>query len=199
MNTPIKDTRAATSGSSAPLGATVRRLGGVNFSVFSKHAARMELLLFDDDNAAQPATVIPLDAEQHRTYHYWHAFVPDIRPGQVYGYRAHGPFAPDHGLRFDAEKVLLDPYGFAISVPEAYDRGAAARPGSALGPLELEHQLAQEPVQPVLLSLGERARQCPTTNQLFDPGIAFGRPARERAETSTVYKPAAGFVVGLVQ
>jgi isoamylase len=126
--TSTKSTRAVISGASAPLGATVRP-GGVNFSVFSKDAVLMELLLFDHENATQPARVIPLDADEHRTYHYWHAFVPGLQPGQVYAYRAHGPFAPDRGWRFDAEKVLLDPYGLALAVPETYDRWAAARPG----------------------------------------------------------------------
>ena len=121
-------TRAVMSGASAPLGATVRP-GGVNFSVFSKHATLIELLLFDDETAAQPARVVPLDADEHRTYHYWHVFVPDLQPGQVYAYRAHGPFAPNRGCRFDAEKALLDPYGLAVAVPETYDRSAAARSG----------------------------------------------------------------------
>jgi isoamylase len=116
------------SGASAPLGATVLP-GGVNFSVFSKHAVLLELLLFDDENATQPARIIPLHADQHRTYHYWHAFVPGLRPGQVYAYRAHGAFDPDRGLRFDAEKVLLDPYGLVVAVPGTYDRWAAAQPG----------------------------------------------------------------------
>ena len=121
-------TRAVTSGASAPLGATVLP-GGVNFSVFSKHAVLLELLLFDDENATQPARIIPLDANKHRTYHYWHVFVPGLQPGQVYAYRAHGAFDPDRGSWFDAEKVLLDPYGVAVAVPETYDRWAAARPG----------------------------------------------------------------------
>ncbi len=115
-------------GASAPLGATVQT-GGVNFSVFSKNATLVELLLFDDENAARPAAVIPLDARRHRTYHYWHAFVPDIGPGQVYAYRAQGPFTPERGFRFDGEKVLLDPYGLAVAVPPGYDRGAARRFG----------------------------------------------------------------------
>lgn len=115
-------------GSSAPLGATVRD-GGVNFSVFSKSATLVELLLFDDENAAKPVRIIALDPRRHRTYHYWHAFVPDLEPGQVYAYRAHGCFAPDQGLRFDGEKVLLDPYGLAVAVPDAYNRNAASRPG----------------------------------------------------------------------
>jgi isoamylase len=122
-------THVVTSGASAPLGATVRP-GGVNFSVFSKGAALMELILFDDENATRPARIIPLDADEHRTYHYWHVFVPDLKPGQVYAYRAHGPFVPIRGLRFDADKVLLDPYGLAVAVPETYDRWAAARPGA---------------------------------------------------------------------
>jgi isoamylase len=116
------------SGASAPLGATVRN-SGVNFSVFSRGAALVELLLFDDANAAKPAGVVPLDADKHRTYHYWHVFMPGIQPGQVYAYRTHGPFAPDRGCRFDPGKVLVDPYGLAVAVPERYDRWAAARPG----------------------------------------------------------------------
>ena len=116
------------SGASAPLGATVRD-GGVNFSVFSKDAVLVELLLFDDANAIKPAKVIPLKADKHRTYHYWHIFMPDLQPGQVYAYRAHGPFAPQRGLRFDAEKVLVDPYGLAVAIPDRYDRSAAARLG----------------------------------------------------------------------
>ena len=115
-------------GASAPLGATVYP-GGVNFSVFSKNATLIELLLFDGDNAAQPAKIIPLDPNRQRTYHYWHVFVPDLKPGQVYAYRAHGPLAPERGLRFDGEKILLDPYGLAVAVPEAYNRLAGSLPG----------------------------------------------------------------------
>src|SRR5499427_5527326 len=120
--------RSVRPGAAAPLGATFS-LGGVNFSVFSRDATRMEILLFDEINSKRPATVIPLDSNRNCTYHYWHAFVPDLAPGQVYAYRAYGPAAPERGLRFDAEKVLLDPYGLAVAIPETYDRGAAARPG----------------------------------------------------------------------
>ena len=116
-------------GRSAPLGATVED-GGVNFSVFAKRAELIELLLFDDVDAAKPERVIPLDAARHRTYHYWHAFVPELVPGQVYAFRARGPFAPGEGLRFDRTKVLLDPYGLAVAVPESYSRAAASRPGA---------------------------------------------------------------------
>ena len=103
-------------GTSAPLGATVHS-GAVNFSVFAKSATALELLLFDDVNAAQPSRVIPLDPKRHRSYHYWHVLVPGLEPGQVYAYRAQGPFAPERGMRFDGQKVLLDPYGLAAAVP----------------------------------------------------------------------------------
>jgi len=117
-----------TVGTSAPIGATVYR-GGVNFSIFSKNATLIDLLLYDHKDAAEPTAVIPLRPERHRTYHYWHVFVPDRKPGQIYAYRVYGPFAPERGFRFDSEKVLLDPYGLVVAVPERYNRGAAVRPG----------------------------------------------------------------------
>ena len=116
------------SGSSFPLGATTVA-DGVNFSVFSKNAAQVELLFFDSIDAKRPNRVMLLDRRRHRTYHYWHAFVPHSGPGQVYGYRVHGPDDPARGLRFDPQKVLLDPYGRAVAVPRTYDRDAAAQPG----------------------------------------------------------------------
>ena len=117
-----------TQGSSFPLGATVR-LDGVNFSVFSKHATAVQLLLFDGANAAAPTRVIDLDPRTQRSYHYWHAFVPGILPGQCYGYRVDGPFDPYRGHRFDRDKVLLDPYGRCVARPAGWSRAAAQRPG----------------------------------------------------------------------
>ncbi len=114
-------------GASAPLGASLWR-DGVNFSVFSRDASLVELLLFDDPERG-PERVIPLDRHVNRTYHYWHVLVEGLEPGQMYAYRAHGPFAPHRGLRFDPEKALLDPYGRAAVVPNGYDRDAAKRPG----------------------------------------------------------------------
>jgi isoamylase len=119
---------AVGAGQPAPLGATVCA-GGVNFSLFSRRATAIDLLLFDEANAVKPAQTIRLDPTKHRTYHYWHAFVPGLQPGHIYAYRADGPFAPERGLRFDREKVLLDPYGLGVAVPDSYDRAAATRPG----------------------------------------------------------------------
>ncbi len=115
-------------GEAAPIGATVSG-SGVNFSVFSRHASAIELLLFDHEDDARPARVIPIDPATQRTYHYWHVLVPGVRPGQVYAYRVQGPADPSRGVRFDPAKVLLDPYGRAVVVPRAYRRAAAAEPG----------------------------------------------------------------------
>src|SRR5262250_602941 len=97
-------------GQSAPLGATVSR-AGVNFSLYSRDATGVDLLLFAREDDTRPSRVISLDPFINRTYHYWHAFVPGAQPGQLYGYRVYGPFDPSKGMRFDAAKVLLDPYG----------------------------------------------------------------------------------------
>ena len=120
--------RQISQGSSFPLGASVCR-GGVNFSLFSKNSTLVELLFFAHENDAKPSRVISLDPKKHRTYHYWHVFVPDLEPGQLYGFRAVGPLEPERGLRFDPEKVLLDPYGLAVAIPKGYSRVAAAQPG----------------------------------------------------------------------
>ncbi len=126
LHTAIHPT--VTPGRSSPLGATIVN-GGVNFSVFSRNAAAIELLLFEREDDPRPSHVIPLDPAISRSYHYWHAFVPEIQPGQLYGYRARGQFDPASGARFDANKVLLDPYGRGVVVPRNYSREAARHPG----------------------------------------------------------------------
>ena len=119
-------------GSSSPLGATPSP-DGVNFSVFSRHATGVQLLLFNGVDDAKAERVVRLDPSINRTYHYWHVFVPDVRPGQLYAYRVEGPFDPSNGMRFDATKVLLDPYGRGVMVPEAYGRDGARGPGDNSG------------------------------------------------------------------
>ena len=115
-------------GRSYPLGATVCP-DGVNFSLFSKTATAVELLLFDDPLAPEPAQVIRLEPPVHRTFCYWHVLVRRIGAGQIYGYRVYGPMDPDSGHRFDGQKLLLDPYARAIVGDEIYDRTAAMVPG----------------------------------------------------------------------
>ena len=115
-------------GRSFPLGATVYP-EGVNFSVFSKGATGVELLLFVEMDSPRPERVITLDPHKHRTYYYWHVFVPGLKAGQIYGYRVMGPWTPEKGSRFDPGKVLLDPYGRAVAVPPGYSRDLASGPG----------------------------------------------------------------------
>jgi isoamylase len=115
-------------GQSAPLGATVLP-GRTNFRVFSRRATRVELLFFDSAEDGDPSRVIDLDPASSRTLDYWHVFVPGISSGQIYGYRVHGPFDPANGLRFNPDKLLLDPYGRGIAMPADYNRALIASPG----------------------------------------------------------------------
>src|SRR6516165_8450981 len=115
-------------GQSFPLGATLNGVGA-NFSVFAKHSTAAQLLLFNHVDDGEPSRVINLDPHTNRTYHYWHAFVPGINAGQLYGYRVSGPFDPARGLRFDPNKLLLDPYGKCIARRTGRSREAARHPG----------------------------------------------------------------------
>jgi glycogen operon protein len=94
-----------------PLGATWDG-GGVNFALFSEHAEAVELCLFDGDGNGGEETRVKLTEQ---TAFVWHAYLPEVRPGQLYGYRVYGPYEPKSGLRFNPNKLLLDPYTRAIS------------------------------------------------------------------------------------
>jgi len=96
--------RDFTTGMSYPLGATVAA-AGANFSLFSRSATGVELLLFDRADEFSPRRIIELDPRTQRTYHYWHVFVPGVNAGQLYGYRVHGPSDWARGIRFDSAKV----------------------------------------------------------------------------------------------
>ena len=109
--------RAPPHGASFPLGATPC-VGGVNFSVFSKHATGVELLLFDHADEAEARARDPIGPVANRTYHYWHVFVPGLTAGQLYASASWG-LRSSNGMRFDPSKVLLDPYGRGVAVPEA--------------------------------------------------------------------------------
>jgi isoamylase len=100
-------------GSPHPLGPTWDG-EGVNFALFSEHATGIELCLFDGADDAREAARIPVT---ERDGFVWHAYLPDLRPGQLYGYRVHGPWAPGDGHRFNPAKLLIDPYARALSGP----------------------------------------------------------------------------------
>src|SRR4051812_27662270 len=93
-------------GAPYPLGATWDGVG-VNFAIFSEHATRVELCLFDSPDGEVESVTIPLP---EHTDMVWHGYLPDVRPGQLYGYRVHGPFDPEKGFRFNPNKLVLDPY-----------------------------------------------------------------------------------------
>lgn len=98
-------------GNPYPLGATWDG-NGVNFTLFSENADSVELCLFDSQNSDNETQRIKMT---ERTNQVWHCYIPGIKPGQLYGYRVHGPYAPNDGHRFNANKLLLDPYAKAIS------------------------------------------------------------------------------------
>jgi isoamylase len=103
-------TRRILPGRPYPLGATWDG-AGVNFALFSEHASKVELCLFDSADATKESERI---AMPERTHQVWHVYLPDVVPNQLYGFRVHGPYTPDTGQRFNPHKVLLDPYARAI-------------------------------------------------------------------------------------
>lgn len=115
-------------GNPYPPGCTVT-VGGVNFSLFSRHATAVELLLFESSDSPQPFQVIPLYKEKNRTFFSWHVFVKELPIGTWYCWRLDGPYEPEQsGLRFDKDKHLLDPWVRAVS-HKRWQRAAACLPG----------------------------------------------------------------------
>src|SRR6266571_3735800 len=132
-------------GNSYPLGATWDGKG-VNFALFSEHATRVELCLFDTVDADKETHRIPLTEHTDRV---WHAYLPEVFPGQLYGYRVYGPYNPEQGHRFNPNKIVLDPYarsigrdvrwadelfGYCVGDPEA-DLSCDERDNAAHAPL----------------------------------------------------------------
>lgn len=98
-------------GSPYPLGATYDGKG-VNFSIYAENAEGIDLCLFNSTNDPTESVKIRI---KERTHQVWHAYVPDLHPGQLYGYRVHGPYEPQNGHRFNPNKLLIDPYTKAIA------------------------------------------------------------------------------------
>jgi isoamylase len=112
------------SGVPLPFG-TFESGGGVNFALFSRHASRVRLELFDRSIDAAPARIIDLDPARNRTGDVWHVWVAGIRSGQLYAYRMDGPYQPEQGHRFNFHKLLLDPFATAISLLPDWNFGPA--------------------------------------------------------------------------
>ena len=113
------------SGNPLPIGGTHQQGDGVNFVLFSRHATRVRLELYQYPDDSSPARIIDLDPVRHRTGDVWHVWVRGIPPGQLYGYRIEGPYLPEEGHRFNSHKLLLDPYARAIAGVENWDFLAA--------------------------------------------------------------------------
>jgi isoamylase len=159
-------------GELSPIGATWDG-EGVNFALFSEHAEGVELCLFDRPDDPKESHRIPV---RERNGSIWHAYLPDARPGQLYGYRVHGPYAPQEGHRFNPNKLLLDPYAKAISGTEEWS--------DALFGYEIGHPDAD-------LSFDERdsAAWMPKC-VVVDPAFTWGddRPPRTPWNRTVIYE-----------
>ena len=111
-------------GSPLPLG-TQERGGGVNFAIFSRHASRVRLELFDHPQDAVPARIIDLNSARNHTGDVWHVWVEGIGAGQHYAYRVDGSYEPSEGHRFNFNRLLLDPFATAISRLPPWDFASA--------------------------------------------------------------------------
>lgn len=116
--------RLTSPGSPFPLGASWDG-SAVNFALFAEQAEKVELCLFDQATGALEAERIPI---KERTGGVWHICLPEVRPGQLYGYRVHGPHDPAHGLRFNPHKLLIDPYAKALSGPVQWSEAVFGYP-----------------------------------------------------------------------
>ena len=124
-------------GSPYPLGATWDGKG-VNFALFSEHATKVELCLFDSPDAEKEAHRLTI-AEQ--TDQVWHAYLPEILTGQLYGYRVHGPYEPAQGHRFNPNKIVLDPYAKSVGRDVRWaDELFAYRVGDSQGDLSFDER-----------------------------------------------------------
>ncbi|MFM2486797.1 glycogen debranching protein GlgX [Celerinatantimonas yamalensis] len=115
-------------GRSYPLGACLEA-AGINFSLYSKSATKVTLLLFKSINSRKAYQHIRYDPQVNRTDNYWHIFVEGLSAGTLYGFQVDGPYVPENGMRFDASKVLCDPYAKEIRFPKNYSRASYSTHG----------------------------------------------------------------------
>ena len=120
----VTETGQVRTGRPLPLG--VHLAGdGANFAIFSRHATRLVLEFYQRPEDAAPCRVIPLEPAEHRSGDVWHVWVQGVRPGQLYAYRAEGPYRPREGHRFNPHRLLLDPYATSITQLDGWDFGPA--------------------------------------------------------------------------
>ncbi|MFP5503702.1 MAG: glycogen debranching protein GlgX [Candidatus Sericytochromatia bacterium] len=155
-------------GSPYPLGATWDGRG-VNFALYSENATAVELALVDEDGVE---TRVPV---REKTAFVWHVYVPQIKPGQRYGYYVHGPYEPENGLRFNPNVRLLDPYARALDGTADWEKGLFAY---KLGGPEEDLEMSTEPALGVPLGV------------VIDPSFDWGddRPPDVPFHRSVIYE-----------
>ena len=121
MSQPVQKTFP---GKPTPLGATYGEKY-TQFSLFSRHATKVFLLLFDKPEDVHPSLEIALDSKIHKTGDLWHIALFGVKPGQLYGYRVDGPYDPKTGHRFNPYKLLIDPYARALTAEVDWDLSRA--------------------------------------------------------------------------
>ena len=145
---------------------------GVNFALFSEHAERVDICLFDALGRREIETI----TIRWQTDQVWHCYLPQAHPGTLYGYRVHGPYAPEQGLRFNAKKLLLDPY--------AKDLAGALRWNDALFAYRVGHAQAD-----LAVDRRDSAAAMPKC-KVVDPAFTWGddRPPRTPWHDTLIYE-----------
>jgi isoamylase len=154
-----------------PLGATWDG-SGVNFALFSAHAEKVELCLFDDGGKKEIARV----ALPEFTHEIWHGYLPDVRAGQLYGYRVYGPYDPKAGHRFNHHKLLIDPYAKAAQGTIRWDDAVFSyKVGDPKGDLSFDER-DSAPFMP--------------KSKVIDPAFTWGRdrPAQRPWDETIIYE-----------
>src|SRR6056297_2702012 len=168
---PATLSRRVLAGSDVPLGASWDG-SGTNFALFSAHAERVELCLFDNRGRRELERI---DLPEF-THQVWHGYLPDVRPGQLYGYRVHGPYAPEAGHRFNPHKLLIDPYARTLAGPLKWtDAHLGWRAQSSRGDLSFDRR--------------DNARSMPKA-RVVDPATTWGEDRRPRVpwEETVIYE-----------
>jgi isoamylase len=164
-------------GNPLPIGGAHQQRDGVNFALFSRHATRVRLELYQNADDYSPSRVIDLDPARHRTGDVWHVWLRGIPASQLYGYRVEGPYEPEQGCRFNAHKLLLDPFARAIAAVENWDFLAARGYDSSSSLRDLS------------LSTVDNAGttpKCIFTNDLFDWEMDV--PPKNSASDTVIYE-----------
>jgi glycogen operon protein len=146
---------------------------GVNFALFSAHATKVDLCLFDAPDAPLPSACVPLP---EHTDMVWHGYFPDVRPGQLYGFRVHGPYEPHIGHRFNPHKIVMDPYARSVGRNVRWDD---AMFGYRIG----------DPAADLSFDVRDNAAFCPLA-AVIDTAFTWGddRPPRTPWHKTVIYE-----------